>query len=503
MKWLLDNPILVAHLRLVWRTGHLVPAVVVFGLVYATILLSGVDRDEPAEIALLENLRRWDVLWVLLVQGMSLALGSFSKISRDVQEDRQEGILDFHRISPVPPSHILAGYLVGAPVREWLLGVMGGLAALTFVWRGEMSFRTWAAVQGLMFSTALLAQVAGMFVGQTLRRRGPVVLGAIGFVLLMMPNSFASGTSLLNFVVPSTALMYLFEGDLPLRMSRFFMVLARPRFFGQPCNPLLLTWLVQAVLALLAGLAVWRRLRDPESPALSRGEAVGLFLFLSVAQFGLIVGARWLAGVGTLMASLSLALGAGGVILFGQTAQPWRMRKLFRRRRKEQQPHPRFETAVGWAALFAAVTTVLMAVALLRLEPRLRPTTMQFGPAMAFIAAGLSVVFIGLVLIIESFRLWLARRSPGFQGLALFVLWVLPVIAGMFFGDRMEIMALSPLVVSPMLLKGLTEPWWLDPQDLVAIGVGLTAQWIAVACAGALWWRQRQRLRAALEREIE
>jgi uncharacterized membrane protein AbrB (regulator of aidB expression) len=185
MKWLFDNPILVAQLRLAWRTGHMLPGLIIFGLVYGTILLSGMGAETEEEGTLVRTLRKWDVLWVVLVQSMSLVLGGFSKVSREIQEDRTSGVLDFHRISPVSPGRILAGYLLGAPAREWLLGAMGATASLVFVWRGQLAFPSWLVVQGLMISTAVLAHVFGVFVGQTLKRRGPVVLGAVGFVFLM------------------------------------------------------------------------------------------------------------------------------------------------------------------------------------------------------------------------------------------------------------------------------------------------------------------------------
>ncbi|MBI5396063.1 MAG: hypothetical protein HZA91_12270 [Verrucomicrobia bacterium] len=502
MKWLFDNPILVAQLRLAWRTGHVLPGLIIFGLVYGTILLSGIGAETEAEEGtLVKTLRKWDVLWVVLVQSMSLVLGGFSKVSREIQEDRSAGVLDFHRISPVSPGRILAGYLVGAPAREWLLGAMGATASLVFVWRGQLAFQSWLVVQALMISTAVLAHVFGAFVGQTLKRRGPVVLGAVGFVFLMMPNSFASGTSLLNFVVPSTALTQVFERELPPNIGRFFLMVARPRLFGVVCDPLMLTWLVQAVLTLLIGRAAWRRIRDPESAVLSRAEALALFLFLTVLQFGLITGARWLAGVGTVLAAVGLAFGAGGVILFGQTAQPWRLRKQFRRQRKEGCARPWLETAVGWSVFFAAVTTALLMVALLQMNPRLRPTSIQFAPAMALMAASFGATFLQLALVVESLRLWLGRRSPGFQGTALFVLWVMPFIVGLFFAERIECIALSPLASSPLLLHGLMTPWWLEPEEIRGIVTGLVLHWLVVIAFGALWWWQRQKVRATLAAE--
>lgn len=502
MKWLFDNPILVAQLRLAWRTGHVLPGLIIFGLVYGTILLSGIGAETEAEEGtLVKTLRKWDVLWVVLVQGMSLVLGGFSKVSREIQEDRASGVLDFHRISPVSPGRILAGYLVGAPAREWLLGVMGATASLVFVWRGQLEFRSWLLVQTLMISTALFAHVFGAFVGQTLKRRGPVVLGAVGFVFLMMPNSFASGTSLLNFIVPSTALTQVFERELPPNIGRFFLMVAKPRLFGMPCDPLLLTWLVQAVLTVLIGRAAWRRIRDPESAVLSRPEAVALFLFLTVLQFGLITGARWLAGVSTSLAAVGMALGAGGVILFGQAAHPWRLRRQFRRQRKEGRARPQLETAAGWSVFFAVVTTALLMVALLKLSPKLRPTSIQFAPAMWLMAASFGAIFLQLALVIESLRLWLGRRSPGFQGTALFVLWVLPFIVGAFFAERITWMALSPLASAPMLLHGLMISWWLEPEEIHAIIVGLVLHWLVVFGAGALWWWQRRRLRVTLAAE--
>lgn len=503
MSWLRDNPILVAQWRLVLRTGHLVPACVVFTLIYLIILVGSTVEQEDAPSSLPMDFRHWHVFWILLVQGVAWVVGSFSKISREVQEDIRDGMMDFHRISPLSPGRILLGYMVGAPVREWLLGALGALATLVVVVRGELPLANWLILQGLMFSSAVLAQLVGAFVGQTLKRRGPVVMGALGFVLLMMPNSIASGSSLLNFVVPSAALTQLFAPHLPWQVSRLFLSHSSPAFFGVTLDPLLFTWLVQAVLGLLIGRAVYRRIRAPESPALSRAEALGLFLFVAMTQFGLIAKPQPMAGIGPVLAALSVALGAGGMILFGQTAQPWRLRKMFRHEQHERGKGGELGTAVGWAVVFTVMTVVLVMVALSR-AVNLQPTGLEIDPAVLLLAASIGAVFIGMVLVIESFRLWLARRSSGFQGLALFVMWVLPLMVSALFDYRMELVTLSPLAIPILLLRGLATPWWLETKDIVAICTGLTVQWAAVLSIGALWWWQRRKLRGALsvEREV-
>jgi hypothetical protein len=59
-------------------------------------------------------------------------------------------------------------------------------------------------------------------------------------------------------------------------------------------------------------------------------------------------------------------------------------------------------------------------------------------------------------------------------------------------------MALSPLATAPMLLHGLMISWWLEPEEIHAIIVGLLLHWLAVFAAGALWWWQRRKLRLTL-----
>lgn len=110
---LFDNPILVKHLRARLRPVQTLPWVAVLVSVAACLVYAGHNVPWFGDTAAVRIL--------LGVQVFVLIFGGSNQITGSLGGARETGILDFHRVSPVPPAVVALGFLLGAPAREYLL----------------------------------------------------------------------------------------------------------------------------------------------------------------------------------------------------------------------------------------------------------------------------------------------------------------------------------------------------------------------------------------------
>lgn len=110
---LLDNPILVKHLRSRLRRSQLVPALMITGILMGLIVWWGVATKGfglPPVYLMTRTLQAF----ILVVIGATQVASSVGGV-------RESNILDFHRISPLPPLAVTLGFFLGAPIREYIL----------------------------------------------------------------------------------------------------------------------------------------------------------------------------------------------------------------------------------------------------------------------------------------------------------------------------------------------------------------------------------------------
>lgn len=113
--FLLDNPILVKHARSRLRPAQTIPWVVVVAVLCICILGASEMLASPGTAS------RWALACVLGLQLVLLVIVGGSQIATSVSSARASGILDFHRVTPLPPFTIALGYFLGAPIREYVL----------------------------------------------------------------------------------------------------------------------------------------------------------------------------------------------------------------------------------------------------------------------------------------------------------------------------------------------------------------------------------------------
>ena len=109
----LDNPMLIKHLRSRLRPAQVAPWVVVVAILCLFIVWSGQAFNWFRN--------GFSLSLMLGLEAILLAIVGTQQIAGAVGSARESGVIDFHRVSPQPPSWLTLGYFLGGPIREYVL----------------------------------------------------------------------------------------------------------------------------------------------------------------------------------------------------------------------------------------------------------------------------------------------------------------------------------------------------------------------------------------------
>lgn len=488
---LLDNPILVAMGRRRLRRRHLLPAAMIVGLLCACTVLFSLTRDDARDA--------WKgaVYVLLLGLGGLLFLRGTVQIAGQLTEERRSGILDFHRATPTTPWTDAAGYLLGAPAREYALcavilpfllgaGLFAGMSPLALL----------GSVLGLLLA-GWLYHAIGLLAGLSVsNRRGTAVL-AVAFVVMLLfygPTLARSGLVTLAYLSPHPLLARLIlEGP-----NDAHPIGTSVAFYGLTLHPAIFTLLVQGSLLVFLVSAAARKLRREGAPAFSRPGAAaffGLMVFLVFGgAWGVITGGDEVAkhvAPGDLVAAYVIAGGLLGAALILTLAPSYLefVRGLRRARRRGRAEAPWLEDSADGLPLIGLFGGLLLA-GLLALLLALRGR-MSGGPPMKELALCVAAMLVFLAFVAgaaEFTRLCLrgGARSGGLliAFLSMVLPWMLGGILSKAMGDKLLtqlIYATSPAYAIIHAASGLSAAWaGRDAGD-----AALPALLASLVCTGA------------------
>ncbi|MBI5497432.1 MAG: hypothetical protein HY904_20645 [Deltaproteobacteria bacterium] len=364
-----DNAMLVAQARRRMRmreAGPTLAIVAVLGLFAVMACLGATDRN------------MWTAMRgaLLGLVALLLYLRAPALLISALATERETGILDFHRATPMTPLSQAVGYLFGCTAREWA----GAAVALPFwafiVVGSERSLALDLVGVGYIALGAVLVQVMALWLGLaggSQARRSAGTTGALLVAIVwILAGLWSAGFVTPGHLTPFPALVTL--GSMELAKQP-----VGARFFGVEVSSLWFTLLVQghAVAFLLWGSM--RKLRRDSSPSLSRPGALAFLASVGV----LILGGNWDA--------LAVPRGAGDAM----------------------------DNAGGFAAMWLAGGTMLAVILCVVITPqhldalramrratslgRTRPGVLEDGAAtlpvtagmVAVIGAGLSLLVVG------------------------------------------------------------------------------------------------------------
>ena len=309
------NPLILKGIRENLRLKHLVAAglfsLIVCSTIYLTAYLEGSEGSWTQD-PVTKNWEKGDGLpvngarnaftFLLALQGFYLMFLGTGRVASITAEERESGLLDYQRMTPMNPLSKIAGYIFGIPAREYYMFFFTlpflGHAILV----GKLPLANIIQLYSVFFCSVILYHLTAHAVGLVVPKPRAaswvsriVVLG----LYVVLPGLGQAGISFLSFL---TILPTYFGKILPIlhkegieqtsRMdykSNFVEFWQDVPFFDLTISPTTFTFLMQGLLILTLLVTGYRKWKNQSLPALSKASA---FVIFFIFQF-LLLGCLW------------------------------------------------------------------------------------------------------------------------------------------------------------------------------------------------------------------
>ena len=446
-----DNPLFIKHTRASLRTPQILPAMIGVALVAVCLCYFGIMQDQAAEM-----------LGCLIAgQGVLLLLLGSSKVISSVTQARDSGVLDFHRISPQSPAALTLGFLLGGPIREYLLFACTLPFSVVLAIQAHLSGPDWLTIECELLVVALLYHTMAMIVGLSMPTKSANSVIALYFFLHVMAQIIPVVSYLTVLPTVITAMT---------RTSAFPMFSEWGWFMGVQLSPFVVSLLHQLPLLAFLFVAAMRKTRRPLAPPFSKLTAVAFYATVAVLGLGEVAphpsSSPWstgMFGIGEIALLYALAL-AGVCLCFTITPSAGEFLKGLRQARKLGQS--RLSVWSDLAANETALALLALVCALGGAAVALSAGAYGAGPAQVGLAALIgvcAVLFFGAIK--QSFDLLFRKRNSPYLGLLVFIVWGLPVLvavllmaSGLEEGAGNTVLALSPITALGLICSQSTPP---------------------------------------------
>ncbi len=307
------NPLIIKGIRENLRTKHLIAAglfsLIVCSTFYMTAFLQGSEgkysvnpetKEWVKEQSSSVNGARNAFTFLLALQGFYLMFLGTGRVASITAEERESGLLDYQRMTPMNPFSKIVGYIFGIPAREYymFLFTLPFLAHSILV--GKLPLGNILHLYAVFFCSVILYHLTAHPVGLVVPKPRAaswvsriVVLG----LYVVLPGLGQAGISFLSFL---TILPTYFGKIIPIlreegeqkkshfgaQFSEFWQDVP---FFDFAISPTSFTFLMQGLLILTLLVSGYRKWGNQALPALSKPSA--LFIYF-IFQF-LLLGCLW------------------------------------------------------------------------------------------------------------------------------------------------------------------------------------------------------------------
>ena len=307
------NPLILRGIRERLRIKHLIAAglfsLILCSTIYLTAYLEGAEgkwvldretqswnRGEPSPV---EGARK-AFTYLLALQGFFLMFLGTGRVAAITAEEKESGLLDYQRMTPMNPFAKIMGYLFGLPAREYFMFAVTLPFLLHCMIVGELSIENVLHLYFVFFSSVVLYHLTAHVIGLVVPKPRAaswvsriVVLGLYVF----LPAFGQAGISFLSFL---TILPTYFGKMLPELISsqrngyrgreedmiNFWQDVP---FFTTEISPSVFTLIMQGLILAALLITAYRKWRNESLPAFSKTS--GLIIF-AVFQF-LLLGSLW------------------------------------------------------------------------------------------------------------------------------------------------------------------------------------------------------------------
>jgi len=441
-----ENPVLIKHLRSRLRLQHLIPLIAMVVTLCICISWAGIASGGQGPA----------LMGILVLQGLLLFLVGAATVATAVSHARDNGMLDFHRISPQQPTAVTVGFLLGAPIREYVLLACTLPFSLILAVGAKFGLFGWLAVMLDLVVVSLLYYSVAILAGLALPQRTSSTILTLLFVFGLNAAWLLQPIGSLT-IVPTALEAFRDQNAAPAVWTTLL---------GSPAPAFLVSLLHQVPVLIFLLIAAARKMRHEFAYPFAKADAISFYfvmglLLLVDAPGGIDISHQPSYSLGSVRAGVAalsyglLLLGVFFATLVTPNAGAF-ARGIRHARKLGLTPISRWEDrAANPAALviFAAVFAAAGVVATLGL-----PGTGSYGTRAiaAALVGACAVLFWGLAK--QSFDLTFRRHSNSYFMLLLFACWGLPLILGLLISavtntDASGVLALSPLSGIAVLLS--------------------------------------------------
>ena len=308
------NPLVIKGIRERLRIKQLIAwglfALIITSFAYLTAYLEASDsqwvyNDEleewiPGEPSPINGARAaFPVL--LIAQGFILLFLGTGRVASGTAEEREIGLLDYQRMTPMNPFAKIVGYLFGLPAREHFMFILTLPFLLHAVIVGEISPGKTLHLYTVFFSCVLLyhltAHVTGLVVSKPRAASWVSRMVVLGLYVIL-PGLGQAGFSFLSFLTLLPTYFGLMNEELrPVNQESFGYDFWQEStafwqevpFFEFTLSPSFFTVLMQGLLLAALFTTAYRKWRNENLPAFSKTFGIAFF---AVLQF-LLLGCLW------------------------------------------------------------------------------------------------------------------------------------------------------------------------------------------------------------------
>ena len=516
------NPIFLRYCRSRLRPRGLGIALLltllISGFITGLVQSIGIRSDADAVSA-----ARSAIIPLFVLQSIILFVLGAAQTSGGMITERDERVIDYQRLIPMPPLSKVLGYLFGLPIRETLMF----LSTLPFtawaLWSGGVECRAWLPVYLILITTELTYHFTGLVTGTVVRNRRWAFLISIGLVFSLytvVPQMAKFGLVFFKYLTITPVFEESLPGILPSSTAAALkagqQLFPTVKFFGLDLPEAVFTAFSQGGLILVFATMLCRKWQRHEAHLLNKAWALGFFAWVQVLLLGnalplietgelfpsrgferfIPLKADWAPTHGEALAmiavygifSLSLIFILALIITptLDQQMRGWR-----KARKHGQQKIPALGDAAP-ATMFAAIMAVIAAVGWHIFTCELVESRWYPGHRVGIEMLGIyAIVMVVVGLGFQTLLQWKGGRA---LGLAVIFIGVVPIMAGSVMATVSDkflhvsswVTSISPLslpLAAPVSRLSIND---LEKLPLQAIS-GAFQFWLLVWSIAAIW----------------
>ena len=230
---------------------------------------------------------------LLILQWLILFVLGTAQVAGGMTAETDEGVIDYQRLIPMSPLSKVLGYLLGLPIREYVMVA----AMLPFtawaLWKGEVAASVWMPLYAVTVTSALTYHLTGLMTGTVIRNRRWAFLVSIGLVFCLytvVPQMARFGLVFFKYLTINPVLEESLPGILPRTAGAIIAtgqkLAPEVKFFNLGFPEAVFTVFCQGGLILTFTVMLCRKWRRSESLLLGKIWATGFFIWVQILLLG-------------------------------------------------------------------------------------------------------------------------------------------------------------------------------------------------------------------------